>query len=259
MAFAAEFDDLQPEIEQGETQTLTFWPKVDGANVAASSTLADNTVQIFDPNNTSIVAVANIARTQVGSISKFVVSVAAPPTATFLKREGYEARFRWRVTGETEIRTDEVEFAVVARRWPDALSLNDLQSRCYYVGEFCQTAADARSESTAEDAAKSFIYEAKRNLDAKLRNRSWQDGQLRPTLVYDQRLLRQTWTLEAIAVVLLSASKSATDQDGTFSLYQEFRRLADEAWNNLGEIRYDADDSGLPDTKVRPGVRFWSR
>ena len=160
---------------------------------------------------------------------------------------------------ETEIRTDEVEFAVVARRWPDALSLNDLQSRCYYVGEFCQTAADARSESTAEDAAKSFIYEAKRNLDAKLRNRSWQDGQLRPTLVYDQRLLRQTWTLEAIAVVLLSASKSATDQDGTFSLYQEFRRLADEAWNNLGEIRYDADDSGLPDTKVRPGVRFWSR
>ena len=71
--------------------------------------------------------------------------------------------------------------------------------------------------------------------------------------------MRLTWTLEAIALILLAASRSAAADDGTFTLYEQFRALADGSFAQLGDLRYDADQSGLPDTKVNPSVRFWSR
>ena len=274
MAYAAEWDDIRQELRASLAGTVIFWAKVDGTgNTTASSVAGDCTFEVFDCVGTSIQAVANITPTAVTGVgSRFDCAVSAISTIA----EDYRLDLIWKVSGGAKV-LDRIYFDVVAEPWGrSTVSLNSIISLCPDLQDRI-TRQGARLSQTAEQRASTLGHLARVELSEMLRaqvledvprltpvmsatslGRLTPDGYLRPRLIKDRARLHAVETKLAIAICLRGDLRADVDEgDGVHALYSAWMEQALASFKSMGPLRYDIDDSGTVDTKIKDVGRYY--
>lgn len=265
MTFAAEFDDLRPELRRDVADTISIWPKTDAdGNVTATSA----TYSVVAPDGTELVTETAATITAVGTAPDTVSRIDCAIPAQSVIDEGYQVRVKWSVSGGVEQLTV-VPFDVVA--WPigATVSLNDiLQARPAAQNEIASLANQLGM--TPEQYAALLGYRARvvlderiRDLvvqsapsDAKFQNRvalhGWRGRvYLRGYAILDRRRLQRLQVMLALRELyqtLMTGSDAA--EDPRRALFERYSAEADAAFRSLGRLEFDFSDDLVPDTKA---------
>lgn len=280
MAYARELDELRQEVRQGAAGTVVFWPKIDGANVLASSTAGHATFEVFKPDGTSIEGPSNFSPTTVDDISKFSITISAISDLD----EDYYVKIVWRQNGTSVVRNDYVYFDVVL--WPfggTRISLNDLLEERPDVGLILDRhgvlLGYATGDTAKETAAAIYSVKAAVELDALIRSTVASDAAAhsvpdqnstgyvtqrkytRPNLILNRnRLVRVERYLAMREIYKADCNNPEDDEEESAGLYRTYRDLADQAWSMVGPLKYDAvEDMAPDDTLTELGKVFYQR
>lgn len=260
MAYARELKGLRKEMRQGVATTFEFWPKINGANVLASSTGGDCTWQVFDTGGTSIEGPTNVTPTTVDDISRLDIPAAAISTLD----ENYWIVVLWKENGSSFQRSDVIYFDVVLYPYGNpSVSLNDLYEERPGVDEILDrlgqrlgyTAGDTAKETMAAIYAERALVE----LDSLIRNQINLDaisaiesfpnrnsGRTRPNLILNRERLNRVE--RKLALREIYRADMTGDDDESTVLFEHYKEAAAQAWASIGPLTYDTNEDLYPDS-----------
>lgn len=256
MAFAQERDELRAEVRKGTSATVTYWPKVDGLNVTATSAY----FEVFGSSGQAIQAEQAASITAVADVGSRL-DFAIPAISDY--HDGARIDVRFTVSGTEHF--DTMLFDVVRTPWlrSGGVSLNDLREERPDVDVICDRVGQrlgytAGDESQTQTAAL-HGYRARVVLDSWLRASSSEVGKLRAALVVDRRAMVRIERLLALHLLFLGLATNPVDgDDETSSLARYYETSARSAFQAL-RLDYDVDEDGTPDVKPKSGVVYVRR
>ncbi len=254
MAFARELDELRQEVRKDASGTISFWPKVDGENVAVTSA----TAAVYDCDGNVLQATASLTPTDVGGVDRFDKTVNAISTLN----EDYRVEFTWIYNGVT--RVNHVYFDIVLYPFGQpSVSLNDLLEQRPDSAETLErlglqlgyTLSDAQEKMAAILAVRARV-----ELDAILRKQLtdyWQslstEDQFRhgsrysrPHLILNRERLNRAERMLAMKALYESDMVDAEGVEASSSLYRLYEQKVNAAIMGLGPLKFDHD----PDLKA---------
>lgn len=259
MSFVLQRDDLPGEAVLGVGGVLSFWPRVFGTgNVTATQA----TYELFDFEGSGLGSgSATITAVGTPSVSRIDVPVSAGAAGVLSEQWPNTCRVAWRIAGDTTDRVSVLIWETV--RCPfageDLVSLSDLQSVRPTIGlrlrKFGVEFLGYTGGTEAEQAAATFAYNARVELEGRVRVAASELGTVRSRLILDRARLSRVETLLCVALVFEADAKGIVEEadDEASQLARYYRTAADQAWRALGPLQYDSDEDGTPDTVVEPG------
>lgn len=268
MAYIAEYDELPWEARQGVATTFRYWPKVDGQNVAVTGTPS---FTVHDPQGNEVQGSTAASVVDVTGDSRLDLTVNALATLD----EGYQVRLLWRTTGDTvdrfDLRTFDVVLYPFGQPWT---SLNDLLDLRSAAGDLLERIGIklgyAAGDPAREQAAGLCAYNGRLALDSRIRDSVVQRREAavseltsasaiaqartvyaRPALILDRARLIRVERLEAMTHLYRSIAAAPEDgEDTASSLYRAFKADANMAWQQVGPLRYDGEETLAGDDQL---------
>lgn len=261
--FATENDALRREVRKGVQTTLSMHPKLAGENVQVASatwTLVTPTGNItHGPVSASIVAVGDYSRLD------FVI----PAQSTL--DEDYRLDVEWTTTSGAS-RFSTLQFDVVLHPFGDpSVSLNslleerpDVQDRLQRMG----LRLGFSPSNAAQRMAGVFAIRARVELDAMIRDSVAQDaGRLspqprttqlaplnrysRPYLILNRERLDRVERKLAMRLLFAADMQGGPDsQEEASALYAHYDREVENAWRQVGPLKYDSAHDLQTDTTL---------
>lgn len=255
MAHARENDELRSEIRKDVAGTISLWPKVDGLNVAVSS----SSYVVKDPSGT-VIQSGTGTDTDVDGIDR--IDCAVSPISTL--DEDYTCHISWVYNGTT--RLDVVQFDVVL--WPfggPEVSLNDMRELRADAEAILTRYGErlGQSSNKAEYAAGVCAYRARVALERFLRDRIDQDARTaasehstglknvklwRPNAILNREVLKSAEAFLAVKHMYLVDMGAQDSGDESASHYEQWSELAAAEMRSIGPVKFDFNEDLRTDT-----------
>ena len=257
MPYVFEQDQLRQEVMLNIGGVVSFWPKVPGVG-AVDLGVGTFDYTVYRPDGTAVASATAQAPADAGDgTDRFDVTVSAGVASTL--EEGYRIVFDWTyssVRRQSLVLFDVVRF-LFARE--SLLSLRELQEVRPTIGLLLERVGRSMGLGSNQEAqvASIFAYQARIELDSKLRAAATSLGTIRPRLILDRNRLTRVERLLACALIFESSAKGSVEEadDESSQLGRFYRNLAESAWRALGPLEYDADEDGVADSEtVEPGA-----
>lgn len=248
-----EGDGRRFELRVGSAGTLSWWPKVDGQNVALEVDPAFSIHTLAGAQEQAGTA----ARTSVDGYTRVDIALSAIGK----KDCGYQARITWRAPGETADRLHVELFDVVA--WPleVGVSLNDLLGLRPAIGRTLERMGSHLSPARdAEEMAGHFVEQAAVELDARLRTQIRTDAETDPnasraSAILNRGALDRYVRAEAMRLIFAADGSNPEGENEQAALLRFYTEQAKTAWRGIGPLEYDTDGDLVVDAVDRNRTR----
>lgn len=259
MAYFPELDDRPLEVRRGASAaSISYWPKVEGegnVSVDDGALIAAPTYSIFAPDGTRIALNLQptiVARGEGLAYSELVCPIDASNEETYQLLENYRIDITWRSSIDPGVpRLSSVRFSVVREPWIPEISMNDLMEEFADARQFVEGQAAALDDArTADQHASLLGVRAWTEVYFKIQKRVKAEKKIYPRLILDR--LKVKAIVSARALHVLFRGEGGGEPARTLAV--DWKGVADERFNDLGELEYDDDDDGVEDTIVRAPV-----
>ena len=252
MVFAAELDDVRQEIRRGGnavSNQLVFWPSIVGLGNVRAVSLPPATYEIKDEDGL-IMEAGSMSQTTIDAVTKFHVGVDATDTDTWLLKEDFSLIISWDYLTDSHVNT--VRFDCVLEPIGDLnLTLNSFVEEVVDMDERLQRQALAQAESrTAEEHASVLAVKAMSDVRRWLKSSADATGNILPRLIVDREAIRRVVIAKAIARAY-RAEGGGLDSESR-QLHDDWILESESRFRELGVLKYDLDEDGLPDSTVGP-------
>jgi hypothetical protein len=211
--------DQRAEVLQDATDSLRWWPRIDGQRVVPSSAF----VTIHDPDGSERVARTAVTPTSEGQL----VRSQAWPEETYPLAEDYWATWEWVVDGSTYF--DRMFFDVVLAKLTCPIEQADLRE--------LYPDLDAYLKGLRLPDAAPFIRRAWSEICDRIRSAG-----NRPSLILDTHRLTNPALHLSASYLSNALTKASTDHWAERK--REHRERYEQLWGGLGELKYDSDEDG---------------
>lgn len=237
MSYIDEGIDGRKEVLAGATDSIVFFPKVNGKNVTPSSA----TVKVL--SQAGAVLVAEQA-TVPGANGRLTFSQPWPE-ATYPLGEDYVVVWGYTVSGVAY--SERMFFDVVRSKLQCQISHTDLLDTYPDLEDSYSGIATALADGDAETTSARFIRKAWADILGRIRA-----GGNRPSLLLDVRRL----TNAAIELALHYAAQALEKEPGDLwnGRKVDHRANYEREWSQLGQFKYDFNEDGLADNEEETRV-----